>query len=402
MQLHTDPGIEALPQPLTPSTCDLRAMPHMPLDVTRLLNSDFIAQTDCHAFKAGMTLMLTSWQQVPAASLPADDKSLAWLAHVAPRRWSRIKDLALRGWVLCSDGRLYHPVIAEFALDAFDKVRERLDDSVPSRRISSSAERMRRLRARQKAERDAASQASHVTQDVTHSDVTPVTEVTSHVTPPPQTPPHKEEKKEKGSDACDASHVTPGVTPVIASRPQRHLPILQAMPAAADADASSPPPIPEGQAQPQTVSKDKHKVQLTSDEQHIAATLWQSYAQAFQERYDAPPLRDGKANYQLASLVRSLGQQAPAVAVHYLQSNNDWYVRKGHDLGTLLADASKVRADWIAASKRAAQLDAVRMRNHQSVQTTTQPKAPAPQAIQKALADLQQKWTRPVPAATGT
>ncbi|SBP87496.1 DUF1376 domain-containing protein [Thiomonas delicata] len=406
---QVSPSRDISPAPLTPPTCDLRAMPHMPLDVTRLLNSDFIAQTDCPAFKAGMTLMLTSWQQVPAASLPSDDRSLAWLAHVTPQRWRKIKDQALRGWMLCSDGRLYHPVIAEFALDAFDKVRERLDDSAPARRISSSAERMRRLRARQKAERDAASQASHVTPGVTLGDVT--SDVTcdgcdaSPVTPPPHTPPSKEEEKEKGSDARDASPVTPGVTqevtPVTASQPQRHLPILQAMPASAGAHAPSPPPISQTQdtspnpAPMDGKAKGKHP-SLTPAEKQLAEQLWQHYSEAFQSRYDAPPLRDGKVNYQLASLTRSLGQQAPAVAVHYLQSNHDWYVRKGHDLGTLLADASKVRADWMAASKRAAQLDAVRARNHQPPQTSTPPKEspPAPETIRAQLAALQEKFTR--------
>ena len=400
--MHDKDGFLA---PLTPPTCDLRAMPHMPLDVTRLLNSDFIAQTDCPAFKAGMTLMLTSWQQVPAASLPSDDRSLAWLAHVTPQRWRKIKDQALRGWMLCSDGRLYHPVIAEFALDAFDKVRERLDDSAPARRISSSAERMRRLRARQKAERDAKSQASQVTPGVTLGDVTCDGSDASPVTPPPHTPPPEEEEKEKGSDARDASPVTPTVTqpvtPVTASQPQRHLPILQSMPAAAGAHAPSPPPISQTQTTtPNPTSMDgkvkgKHPL-LTLAEKQLAEQLWQHYAEAFQSRYDAPPLRDGKVNYQLASLTRSLGQQAPAVAVHYLQSNHDWYVRKGHDLGTLLADASKVRADWMATSKRAAQLDAARARSHQPPQTSTPPKEsrPAPETIRVQLAALQEKFTR--------
>jgi uncharacterized protein YdaU (DUF1376 family) len=403
--MHDKDGFLA---PLTPPTCDLRAMPHMPLDVTRLLNSDFIAQSDCPAFKAGMTLMMTSWQQVPAASLPSDDKSLAWLAHVTLQRWRKIKEQALRGWILCGDGRLYHPVIAEFALDAFDKVRDRLDDSAPARRISSGAERMRRLRARQKAERDAVAQASHVTPsvtpEVTPRDVTPVTAVTSHVTPPPHTPPPKEEEKEKGSDARDASHVTPAVTPdvtpVTASQAQRHLPILQAMPAAAGADAPSPPPLSETQPETQesttTWDAGRKAAKLTPAEKQIAEQLWLRYTQAFEERYNAPPLRDGRANYQLAALTRSLRDRAPDVAAFYLQSNHNWYVKKAHDLGTLLADASKVRAEMLAAEKNAARLVAVHRENHQATSATGAPKlaAPAPETIRAALAKLQQQWTR--------
>ncbi len=391
--MHSDPIFvgESRMEPLTPPHCDLRAMPHMPLDVTRMLNSDFIAQSDCPAFKAGITLMMTSWQQVPAASLPADDKSLAWLAHVTPQRWRKIKEQALRGWIACSDGRLYHPIIAEFALDAFDKVRDRLDDSAPARRVSSSAERMRRLRARQKAERDAASQASHVTPGTVTCDAS----LPSHVTPPPHTPPLKEEEKEEGSDAREASQVThdvtPNVTPVTASQAQRHLPILQAMPAAAGAHAPSPPPVSETRTTTLASTTDwdsgRKAAKLTPAEKQTAERLWQRYAQAFEERYSAPPLRDGRANYQLAALTRSLRERAPDVAAHYLRSNHDWYVKKAHDLGTLLADASKVRAEMLAAVQR---------KNHQpaSPADTAKPSVPPPEAALKALAALQQKMTR--------
>ncbi len=371
--------------PLTPPTCDLRAMPFMPLDVTRLLNSDFIAQTDCHAFKAGMTLMATSWQQVPAASLPGDDKSLAWLAHVTLRRWKRIKEQALRGWITCSDGRLYHPLIAEFALDAFDKVRDRLDDTVPSRRISSHAERQRRYRERlkEKAERDAMSQASRVTPDVTPRDVTRDGSDASPVTPPPHTPPHKEKEKEKGGAARDASHVTP----VTASPSQRLLPVLQAMPAAAGADAPSPPPDLSDKFQTKA-----GKLRLTPDEQRLCEATWAKYGAAFQERYDAPPLKDGKASYHIASLVRSLGVQAPEVAAHYVRSNHDWYVKKGHDTATLLGDVQKLRAEWMATQKRAEQVAATQ-RQSQFIPSASPVRANA--SVQAALQELTQRFTGP-------
>src|SRR5262249_23249587 len=76
-----------------------------------------------------------SWHQVPAASLPDDDRVLAQLAGYGRviREWQKVRDGALRGWVKCSDGRLYHPVVAEKALaawasrqkHAFDKCCER-------------------------------------------------------------------------------------------------------------------------------------------------------------------------------------------------------------------------------------------------------------------------------------
>jgi hypothetical protein len=109
---------EALPQPLTPADCDLRGLPFMPLDVVRLLDSDLFALTTGEEFKAALALWCKAWLQVPAASLPDDDRVLAHLSGTGAR-WKKIKAMALKGWVKCSDGRYYHPVVAEKAADAW-------------------------------------------------------------------------------------------------------------------------------------------------------------------------------------------------------------------------------------------------------------------------------------------
>jgi hypothetical protein len=393
------------PEPLTPPDCDLRSsgMVFMPLDVGRMMDSDQFAMATGDEFKATMALYAKAWLQVPAASLPNDDRVLAHLAGgYTPRRWRKIKDVALRGWMLCTDGRLYHPVIAEFAHDAWEKSKHTISDATPTRRASSPAERARRYRERQRLAKLAGTAAADgaVTPTVTE---TVTASVTQNVTP--VTPSFKSETKEEGGNvtASVTRHGATAVTNVTrdaVTAPQRHLPILQVMPAAAGAHAPSPPPLSQTKdATPSPASMDakvkgKHPV-LTPGEKHLSEQLWQRYSEAFQSRYDAPPLRDGRVNYQLASLTRSLGQQAPAVAVHYLQSNHDWYVKKGHDLGTLLADASKVRADWMAASKRAAQLDVVRARSHQPPQSTPPKEStPAPETIRAQLAALQEKFTR--------
>lgn len=106
--------------PLVPSNCDLRGFPFMPLDVDRLLDSDFNALATGKEFKAGFSLWCNSWLQVPAGSLPNDDKAIAFLAGVKTG-WKAIRPMAMRGWVLCSDGRWYHPVIAEKATRAWEK-----------------------------------------------------------------------------------------------------------------------------------------------------------------------------------------------------------------------------------------------------------------------------------------
>jgi hypothetical protein len=58
-----------------------------------------------------------AWHQVPAASLPDDDRVLARYAGYgrAVEQWKLIREGALRGFVRCRDGRLYHRTLAEKA-----------------------------------------------------------------------------------------------------------------------------------------------------------------------------------------------------------------------------------------------------------------------------------------------
>ena len=108
-----------LPAPLVPPDCNLRGMEWMPLDTVRLLESDLWNSATPEACKAAITLWCMSWRQVPASSVPSDDVILAKMSG-AHARWSKVKEAALRGFVLCSDGRLYHPVVAEKARTAWN------------------------------------------------------------------------------------------------------------------------------------------------------------------------------------------------------------------------------------------------------------------------------------------
>lgn len=106
-----------MPEPLTPADCDLQDYPFMPLHVSRLRDSDFAATEDPEACWYAVMLWCASWHQVPAASLPDDDAVLTKLAGLGRdvKTFRRHRKGALRGFVLCSDGRLYHPVVAEQA-----------------------------------------------------------------------------------------------------------------------------------------------------------------------------------------------------------------------------------------------------------------------------------------------
>lgn len=106
-----------LPDPLVPADVDLRDFPGMWVDTDRLLRSDTWILGTSDEKAAAFTLWAESWHQVPAASLPNNDRVLAKLSQA--ERWSKSRAHALRGWVACSDGRLYHPVVAEKALEAW-------------------------------------------------------------------------------------------------------------------------------------------------------------------------------------------------------------------------------------------------------------------------------------------
>jgi hypothetical protein len=93
----------------------------MPLDVVRLRDSDIATIASGEGFRAAVMLWCAAWHQVPAASLPNDDRMLARLAGYGRDLdgWKEVKEDAIRGFVECSDGRIYHPEIAERAKSAW-------------------------------------------------------------------------------------------------------------------------------------------------------------------------------------------------------------------------------------------------------------------------------------------
>jgi len=113
---------EQLPAPMVPAEVDLRDFAFMPLDVLRLRDSDLASVEDAEVFRCAVLSWCVSWHQTPAGSLPDDDVLLARLLGFGRdiKGWRRVRAAGgMRGWVLCSDGRLYHPVVAEKARDAW-------------------------------------------------------------------------------------------------------------------------------------------------------------------------------------------------------------------------------------------------------------------------------------------
>ena len=114
--------------PLTPPDCDLQDFPFMPLHVARLRDSDLAATAKPEAAWYAVMLWAASWHQLPAASLPNDDIVLAKLSGLGRdvKTFRKNRDGAMHGFVLCDDGRWYHPVVAEQACAAWKaKIEQR-------------------------------------------------------------------------------------------------------------------------------------------------------------------------------------------------------------------------------------------------------------------------------------
>lgn len=135
-------GNTELPEPLIQSCADCRKLSGFMLNVERLLSSELWALSTGDELKAAVGLWCRAWKQVPAGSLPDDDRVLASFSG-AGARWPKVRAMALHGFVKCSDGRLYHPVLCEDAKRALVSHGKYLD------RREKDAERLRKWRERQ-------------------------------------------------------------------------------------------------------------------------------------------------------------------------------------------------------------------------------------------------------------
>ena len=106
------------PAPLVPASVDVRDAPDFRFNIARMLDSDWYHSCSTREALAGINLHARAIHQVPAGSLPGADGLLARLADFGRDvdGWREVKAKALEGWVLCSDGRWYHPDVARNAL----------------------------------------------------------------------------------------------------------------------------------------------------------------------------------------------------------------------------------------------------------------------------------------------
>lgn len=105
--------------PLVPARVDLREDAIFLKLLPSIFDSEWAIDCSRDERLAGITLRARALKQIDnAGSLPASDRMLARLADYGDDvvGWQAVKDRALQGWILCSDGRWHHPEIARNVL----------------------------------------------------------------------------------------------------------------------------------------------------------------------------------------------------------------------------------------------------------------------------------------------
>lgn len=107
------------PAPLIEAEVDLLRLEWMPFPIRKVLNDPILRDCAPAIWKARVRLMIESWHQVPAGSVPSSPTSLQHLCSIDVRTIAAKMSDIMAGWTLCSDGRYYHPDICQEAEKAW-------------------------------------------------------------------------------------------------------------------------------------------------------------------------------------------------------------------------------------------------------------------------------------------
>ena len=86
----------------------------------------------------------------------------------------------------------------------------------------------------------------------------------------------------------------------------------------------------------------KSKKKSSPEKTELNRKIWESYAQAFSERYRVQPTRNASVNAKISQLGERLGEEAIAVVKFFLSHTDGFYLKKIHDIGLCLKDAESL------------------------------------------------------------
>jgi uncharacterized protein DUF1376 len=142
-------NLGGLPDPLIDADADIGGMEGFLLRTGKLMASELWVLSTGEEFKAAMALWMRSWHQSPPGSLPSDDRTLAAFSG-AGSRWPKVREMAMRGFVKCSDGKFYHPTLCDEAKRA---ARSKIDRHERTR-AATEARRNKERNEGRNADRD--------------------------------------------------------------------------------------------------------------------------------------------------------------------------------------------------------------------------------------------------------
>lgn len=140
----------------------------------------------------------------------------------------------------------------------------------------------------------------------------------------------------RDDESRDVTETSRGVTP-------RHaLSLLPSVPSVQNQQCSAEP----AEKSPRAASR-RRAAETSPEVRETRALVWDAYATAYQARYGVPPVRNAKVNSQIGRFVSSVDSgEAPEIAAFFVGHNDSFYVKRGHPVGLLLADAEKLRTEW--------------------------------------------------------
>lgn len=302
-----------LPEPLVPADVDLRDFAFMPLDVRRLRDSRLVSTKKPEEALAAILLWSASWHQQPASSLPDDDVELSQLAGYgrAAREFRRIREGALYGFIKCSDGRFYHPVVAEKAAEAWNRKLE-----AEWRRAAD------RVRKENKDRKEKSEQEQPIPAKPTLLSVDIFFGIPRW---------------------SYGNYANSGGIPPDGARNSR----LKRQGQGQGEGQGQGPDSPDSPLRSESSPRSAAVTALPGK----SAVAWNAYAAAYQQRYGTEPLRNAQTNAQMARFVSLVGKDAPDIAAFYVSVNERWLIQHRHPVGALVKGADSYWTQWKTGQK---------------------------------------------------